>query len=620
MSRRVWSLRAWVLLALLAVGALAYALWGPQTAPPETAETSPQPRAAGKARPLPPPLRSFGRFALPDAHATADESARFGSIAGIVRDWETDAPVEAAELTFLDATGAHSVVSGGDGRFVFDAPAQGSYALASVLATGYHPYAPELGQSAVRFVARPQTRVEGVLIHLVPELEIVGTVVGHDGSPAAGAQVRVLGVGTGETALADAQAEHTADAAGEFRFTAALGTWLEAQHAELGVGRAEVDERALATRKLSIRLAADAGVAEATIGGTVVDPDGEPIEGARVVAGASAFVPSAEAVTDVEGRFTIEELVAGEYRLEASHPDFAPVWTPRLPTGSTDIRLQLAAGGTIEGTILTEDGAAISGATVIVMRHTGGIMRVQQARATVFDANGSYRITGLPPGLYDVSGAAHGRGLHEVTDVDVDAGEVTVDLRLPTGVRITGRVIDETTEAPLVAARVELERHVARGPSITSVLASAMTDAAGEFTLEGIEPGRHSITAYAREHKARALSGIEVAGADVGPLALALAPDDGSDWSFEFAGIGVSIRASPTHLDVLDVVEDGGADRAGVRIDDHIVAVDGIPVPEFDFTGAVEALRGMEGTEVRLSIVRGAERLELTAVRARIRW
>jgi hypothetical protein len=338
-----------------------------------------------------------------------------------------------------------------------------------------------------------------------------------------------------------------------------------------------------------------------------------------VVAGSSAFDPEAEAVTDDEGKFSIGDLVPGEYRVEASHADYAPVWTPPIPTGSKSLRLQLAPGGSIAGTIRSEDDKPISGATVVALRHTGGMMRVQQARVTVFDADGSFEITGLPPGLYDVAGAAHGRGVDKVVDVDVGAGAQSVDLRLPAGHTLTGRVTDEKTASPLVAARVELERHVGRGPSIAPIFAAAITDEDGRFALRGIEAGRHSVTAYARDHVARTLSGIEVEDDDVGPLRLSLAPDEGDGWNFDFAGIGVTIAASRVDLDVVGVLPDGGAGRAGVLEGDRIVAVDGIPVREYDFGSAVEALRGIEGTEVLLTVVRGDDEIDVTVVRARVR-
>ncbi len=570
-----------------------------------------------------PPPRRPGLIDAPAGEVYEDAEAHAGALVGTVRSWLDATPVEGAELTFLGAGSIHSVITDADGRFTLFAPQPGPYTLASVLADGYLPYAPELGLAPLHYLARPGRRVEGAVIELVPATELVAQVRSASDVAVAGAEVRWLGLGTGESALAADDAVYTSDAHGEIRFTARHDAWLEARHEEHGVGRARVDERALALGRVVVRLSPEHTPATATIAGLVLDPAGEPVAGARVLATSSDEEPSAEAVSDDEGRFTLEDLVPGRHRVEARAPPLAPVWASGVPTGSDAVRLQLGPGGTIRGTIKTQRGAVVPGATVVALRHTGPLTRASQAHTTVFDADGEFRLEGLPPGVYDVVGGAADHALTRVRDVELGAGEVVLALVLPDGGWISGRVVDETTGEAVALARVEVERSLAAGASIAPLRSSALTDERGAFEIHGVEPGRGSVYAYALGYAPRALAGLEIeAGADAGPVEVTLRPaEDAVGEVFDIVGIGVMVQVEGEALRVGAVIEAGGAARAGVIVDDLLVEIDGVPVAALlDFGDAVQALRGREGTEVRLRVVRGeAEPFELIAVRARVR-
>ncbi|HSD47621.1 MAG TPA: carboxypeptidase-like regulatory domain-containing protein, partial [Pyrinomonadaceae bacterium] len=84
------------------------------------------------------------------------------------------------------------------------------------------------------------------------------------------------------------------------------------------------------------------------------------------------------------------------------------------------------AGGRIEGKITTPEGAAVPEATVTVTNKT-----TKQSFSAVTDAQGQYKIEGLPAGVYNVNVAA--KGFKEVrgTDIKVEEdGVQTADLRL----------------------------------------------------------------------------------------------------------------------------------------------------------------------------------------------
>lgn len=544
-------------------------------------------------------------------------------MAGRVTSWLDSSPVVSAEVTFAGAGSFFTALTDEGGDFELTVPRPGELVLASVLAEGYLPYAPEWGRGRLRYTARAGQRVEGAGIQLVPRRELDGMVLTGADVPVAGAEVRWLGVGTGETALADDDERATSDDRGTFRIGARLDAWLEAWHPELGAGRVRADARALATGHIVVRLDPTAAVALAEIAGRVLDPQGEGVAGARVLARPHRDGPDAEATTDEDGGFVLRDLVTGSYRVEARSGEHAPVWAGRVSTGSDRVVLQLADGGGIEGTLVTHDGEPIPASTALALRHTGSLTRVLQAEVTVFDAEGGFRLTGLPPGVYDVVGAASGHAPARVNGIEVGSAVVEIELVMRVGGRISGRVTDAATGAPVSRARVEIEGALAAGPSVAPLRTSTVSDDDGVFVLRGVEPGRRSIHAHAIGFAPRTISGLEVTSeGELADVELALSPaEDARGEAFDIVGIGVEVRVEGEALEILGVLEGGGASRAGLAEGDRVLAIDGIETGELlTFGEAVQALRGREGTEVTLLVARGeGAPFEVVATRHRIR-
>ncbi|MCX7624028.1 MAG: S41 family peptidase [Thermomicrobium sp.] len=91
--------------------------------------------------------------------------------------------------------------------------------------------------------------------------------------------------------------------------------------------------------------------------------------------------------------------------------------------------------------------------------------------------------------------------------------------------------------------------------------------------------------------------------------------------SGEYSGIGVEIGERDGAIVVRDVFQDSPAERAGIRVGDILLAVDGVPVDELGLDGVVQHVRGPEGTAVTLRLSRPGtvEPFEVTVVRAKVR-
>ena len=87
-----------------------------------------------------------------------------------------------------------------------------------------------------------------------------------------------------------------------------------------------------------------------------------------------------------------------------------------------------------------------------------------------------------------------------------------------------------------------------------------------------------------------------------------------------FVGVGVRLLPDDTQgLRVLSVLDNGPAQRAGVRLGDIIIAIDGRPVRDFvSPSAAVAAMGGARGSQLRLRLLRNGQTWEVSMRRARI--
>jgi carboxyl-terminal processing protease len=71
-----------------------------------------------------------------------------------------------------------------------------------------------------------------------------------------------------------------------------------------------------------------------------------------------------------------------------------------------------------------------------------------------------------------------------------------------------------------------------------------------------------------------------------------------------FVGLGVELKTHTDNLEIVNVISDGPAGSAGILAGDQIVEVDGNTVTALGSDAAADALRGLEGSQVTLTIVR----------------
>jgi protocatechuate 3,4-dioxygenase beta subunit len=162
------------------------------------------------------------------------------------------------------------------------------------------------------------------------------------------------------------------------------------------------------------------------ITGRVLAADnGRPVKRARVFATAAELPGGRGMLTDDSGVFDLTELPAGRYSLSVSKSGFVALsygqrrplqaGTPlQLADGQQmkGIEFQLPRGSVVSGRVLDEDGDAMPGVMVRVMRYQylQGERRLTPAGNGQTDDKGMYRVWGLMPGEYYVNAIARGGG------------------------------------------------------------------------------------------------------------------------------------------------------------------------------------------------------------------
>ena len=263
-----------------------------------------------------------------------------------------------------------------------------------------------------------------------------------------------------------------------------------------------------------------------------------PIAGARInllPAGRPTTLPPPmfETTTDIDGRFAVEYVPPGEYRLQASKAGYAMTTLDALPAavdvsaGQTrsDVSIALVRGGAIAGRVTDTAGEPAAEVSLLALRRlpNGPPMPVPTGRGAQTDDLGVYRIYGLAPGEYYVEANPRPSfGMFNVSTprpsvsvptyypgtrtpdsaqaITVIAGETVkdVDLRLieTPAFQISGVVVDESGAAVAGAAvSVNPERDPASGiPLMFTLPSNVRTNADGTFSVPNLSPGAYVVT------------------------------------------------------------------------------------------------------------------------------
>ncbi len=458
------------------------------------------------------PARTYARLAAGETDRIELALRPGAAVSGVVVD-DAGAPVAGAAVLFASASDwsaaanprFDAATSDARGRFRFDALPRGTFRFTARLA----PSAP--GTSGL-VELDGRTERTGVEIRLAPGAAVAGRVVDGAGRAVPNATVRVAVAAS--SARFERPRETFADDSGAFELTGLPRKALNvvALH-ETGNSEPVAVDMTDAERRDDLEIVVDVTGA---IAGIVVDGEGDPIEGAQVVAfpdvrkgaelsgGAFRLFGLPTELTDAGGRFELRGLRGGPFALAASRPgsDRSDAFL-RDPTtarvGDANVRIVLETPGSVRGVVAFADGTAPEAFTV----SAGGF----GAGKPFSSKDGSFELTDLPPRTYTLT--VRGVGFDPVRKTDiavgpseaVDVGTITVT----EGRAIAGRVVDANGQ-PVENAKVISGRMLfANGTTATSParfgppgrgrVRTAVTDETGTFRLSGVGTGRLNLIA-----------------------------------------------------------------------------------------------------------------------------
>jgi hypothetical protein len=247
--------------------------------------------------------------------------------------------------------------------------------------------------------------------------------------------------------------------------------------------------------------------------------DGAPIPGVEVTARMNGDqpYPLRTARSQADGSYIIEGLVDGSYSVSAIAPGYLKEYYDCITEDSDEskakarlvsvainadtpgINFVLKKGGSISGRVFTLDGKTpLEGAGVYASSDPSD-HRLYSSGSAKSGADGSYTISGLPSGKYQVHAGKSGlvkeyyKGDytgHSPSTIVVTAPETTpnIDFFLGTYGSISGRITRSSDGAPVAGAEVMTENW--HGKPVYS-----RSD--GSYVIEGLEPGNYRVSAVA---------------------------------------------------------------------------------------------------------------------------
>ncbi|MBN1210031.1 MAG: carboxypeptidase regulatory-like domain-containing protein [Myxococcaceae bacterium] len=327
--------------------------------------------------------------------------------------------------------------------------------------------------------------------------------------------------------------------------------------------------------------------------GTVLEPSGAPSPYATVmgIQGGGDFPMAVPAQADEEGRFILPPRPRGSPPLELVAHNGGRVAELSGASEGTEHTLRLRPAATLRGRVVARHGVAPTGFSLQLLQEDGSVLpwlaRGGSERHFTGDTFALYDAPALPLRV-------------SVRTTDGRTGEATVtlspgqsaELEVPlTGgaASIAGRAV-WSGGAPAEGVAIFLDKQLTAG-------SDARTGPDGRFLLKEVKPGAHTVRLWAQEGKpeTRRVTVASGEAVDLGDVTV-------STRKASPGTVGAGFSEDRGWVSVAWLTPEGPAARAGVRVGDRLLSVDGRVVRSRQ--EAEQRTQGAPGTPVQLGLRR----------------
>jgi hypothetical protein len=266
-----------------------------------------------------------------------------------------------------------------------------------------------------------------------------------------------------------------------------------------------------------------------------------------------------------------------------------------LDRGATEVTLPPSA--TLVGHVVDDRRRAVTDVSLLVRPLIDGIDPLSQAmhqvarrrEPIVVDEHGAFSIEIAAGGVVVDASAPGFRPFLDDNVVARPGAPTSLSIVLEKSPTLAGVVVERSNGTPVAGALVSVD-------GVRSPL-PIRTDERGHFVVPAVAARASSVTVAAEGFQTVTLGGVDGSNSRLDDLRVELVRGAGQ----AVVGIGITVGEAPLGALVRTVEAGTPAERAGVRVGETIVAVDGVNLDD-NLSASMARVRGAPGTQVNITL------------------